>query len=426
MESRIDVNKEVVDSDNQVETLFASSGSIGVVDLGASQTVIGSNQVNDLLANLPSSVRSQIRRITCNLIFRFGNQQTLTSKHALLLPLGSTHFRIAVVPGNTPFLLSSSFLKGIQAVIDTGNGSMWNKTLGKYLPIEINQKNLYLLDINHLWTKKDPESQIQEAGIASSACPIVDVAKSESQAARDQSNQTPKFVRTEDQSSPTCHETQHHPTSGPRHPNESAASESDSHREDQHVGGSEAQGIPQVWQGSKRGGRAGENQSNDTGRAGERSDRVWHSKAVDAIPESFRGSSMDGLVCGHIRDLRQDHPQEIREVRREEAGERAIGREESEGVPTTNPRAPTEEVNSSIQWRRRDMGYDLASGVGGRSPGSPTSPTRRDELHQDRECSTAWPIGQHGDGDSGACPAHQGHESEGGRLDGRENLPKDD
>ncbi len=426
VESRVDVNKEVINSDNQVETLFASSGSIGVVDLGASQTVIGSNQVNELLANLPSSVRSQIRRITCNLIFRFGNQQTLTSKHALLLPLGSTHFRIAVVPGNTPFLLSSSFLKGIQAVIDTGDGSMWSRTLGKYLPIEINQKNLYLLDINHLWTKKDPESQVQVAGIASSACPSVDVAKSEREAARGKSDQTPMFVSTEDQPSTTYHETQHNPTDGPRHPNESAANQSDPLCEDQHVGGSEAQGISQVWQGSQRGGRAGESQSDDIGRAGEGGDRIRHSKTVSAIPESFRGSSLDGLVRGHIRDLRKDHPQEIREVRREEAGERAVGREESEGLSANNPRDTTEEINSSVQCRRRDVGHDRTGGAGGRSPRSITPSTRGDELHQDRECSTTWTVGQHGDGDSGACPAHQGNESEGGRLDGRDNLPKED
>jgi hypothetical protein len=53
------------------------------------------------------------------LVFRFGNHQTLTSKHALVLPLQKGWFRIAVVPGPTPFLLSSAFLKQIQAVIDT-------------------------------------------------------------------------------------------------------------------------------------------------------------------------------------------------------------------------------------------------------------------------------------------------------------------
>lgn len=35
------------------ESYFASSGMVGVVDLGASQTVIGSQQVPELLQRLP-------------------------------------------------------------------------------------------------------------------------------------------------------------------------------------------------------------------------------------------------------------------------------------------------------------------------------------------------------------------------------------
>ena len=41
---------------------FVSSGTIGVVDLGASQTVMGDQQLKELLQNLPASVRSRVRR----------------------------------------------------------------------------------------------------------------------------------------------------------------------------------------------------------------------------------------------------------------------------------------------------------------------------------------------------------------------------
>ena len=110
---------------------FATAGTVGIVDLGASQTVIGDAQVKELIQNLPERVQSQIQRTTCNLTFRFGNQQTLTSRHALLLPLGHAKFRIAIVPGKAPFLLSSSFLKEIKAVIDTDTGVLWSKTLNR-------------------------------------------------------------------------------------------------------------------------------------------------------------------------------------------------------------------------------------------------------------------------------------------------------
>ena len=133
-------------------SLFASSGTSGVVDLGASQTVIGSEQMKELLEQLPSSVRQQIRKASCNLTFRFGNHQTLPCRHAVLFPLQGSWFRVAIVEGKTPFLLSSNFLRHtLKAVIDTDECTLWSKTLGKFLTINPTQKNLFLLDINQLW-----------------------------------------------------------------------------------------------------------------------------------------------------------------------------------------------------------------------------------------------------------------------------------
>ena len=139
------------DSIEELPSLFASVGTTGVVDLGASQTVIGSEQVSELLNNLPSEIQRQARKTKCNLIFKFGNHQTLPSKVALLLPLQGTWIRIAIVEGRTPFLLSSSFLKRVQAVIDTEKGTLWSKRLNRNLHMTQTNKNLFLLDINQLW-----------------------------------------------------------------------------------------------------------------------------------------------------------------------------------------------------------------------------------------------------------------------------------
>lgn len=130
---------------------FASSGTSGVVDLGASQTVIGSKQVVELLEGLPSNIRQRVRRDACQLVFRFGNHQTLTSKQALMIPLHDQWFRIAIVPGLTPFLLSSTFLIQIRAVMDTEAGTLWSKLLNKQLILERTSKNLFLMDVNQLW-----------------------------------------------------------------------------------------------------------------------------------------------------------------------------------------------------------------------------------------------------------------------------------
>ena len=131
------------------------------MDLGASQTVIGSQQIAELLQGLPDHIRARTKRTNCNLVFRFGNHKTLTSRHAVMLPLKDSWFRIAVVPGQTPFLLSSSFLKQIQAVIDTCAGTLYSKALGRFLPLEESTKNLYLMDINQLWSDSQSDGEAQ-------------------------------------------------------------------------------------------------------------------------------------------------------------------------------------------------------------------------------------------------------------------------
>ena len=140
------------------EAYFATTGAIGIVDLGASQTVVGEHQVKDLIDSLPELIRKQVQRTSCHLTFRFGTQQTPTSRHALLLPLGNVKFRIARVPGKTPFLLSSSFLKDIKAIIDTEQGTLWSRTLNKELRIHQSNKNLFLMDICQLWNNPEVES----------------------------------------------------------------------------------------------------------------------------------------------------------------------------------------------------------------------------------------------------------------------------
>ena len=149
---------------------FATAGTVGIVDLGASQTVIGDAQVKELIQNLPEKIQNQIQRTTCNLTFRFGNQQTLTSRHALLLPLGHAKFRIAIVPGRNPFLLSSSFLKGIKAVIDTDTGVLWSKSLNKELMVSQSNKNLFLMDISQLWQEPNDEQAVQKSNATGFTC----------------------------------------------------------------------------------------------------------------------------------------------------------------------------------------------------------------------------------------------------------------
>ena len=83
---------------------FASHGSHGIVDLGATKTVIGSELVSDLINNLNPQVKSKISRCVCNLTFRFGNQGLLHSEYALVVPIQGCRLKIAVVPGALSFI----------------------------------------------------------------------------------------------------------------------------------------------------------------------------------------------------------------------------------------------------------------------------------------------------------------------------------
>jgi hypothetical protein len=129
---------------------FASHGSLGIVDLGATKTVIGSKLVPELLNGLDQNIRSQIKRCPCVVTFRFGNHGVLQSQQAIVVPLPGLLLKIAVVPGSTPFLLSNTLLRALVATIDTSQHMLHATKLGKSFPLNLTSKGLFLLDLNHL------------------------------------------------------------------------------------------------------------------------------------------------------------------------------------------------------------------------------------------------------------------------------------
>lgn len=144
------MSSQATDAANSAEVHFASHGSYGVVDLGASKTVIGSSQVGDLMQSLPEEIRKGLSRTSCKMQFRFGNQGVLTSEHALVIPMGNFCVKIAVVPGNTPFLISNSFLRGIQATIDTSQHTLSSPHMVSKVPLQLSPRGLFLVDMNDI------------------------------------------------------------------------------------------------------------------------------------------------------------------------------------------------------------------------------------------------------------------------------------
>ena len=328
------------------ETLFASTGTIGVVDIGASQTVMGDKQVPELMSQLPKSIRSQVRQVKCNLVFRFGNHQTLVSKRALLMPLGKVSFRIAIVPGATPFLLSNSFLKGIKAVIDTDRETLWSKLLQRNLVINRTAKNSFLMDINQLWEEESAEGQQDDAAEYKPQCfvsdtlpkqgstPIVqhDMEKFHSEEpqkiAKDSDEKFNHNPKSDDQfafqvsRAPVSDQCDHQATCGSR------ALSTGTHVQRPGEANVDRRAPHTVSQGerdSDNGREDQRDQRNEPLRAREDEDRVWNGQERDAVCTGIPRPRMDRLVCEDLRMERQAVPCEVHHVCRKEAGPGSAG-----------------------------------------------------------------------------------------------------
>eukprot|EP00435_Cladocopium_sp_Y103_P018074 s4573_g4.t1 len=144
--------------DAESEVCFASHGCLGIVDLGATKTVIGSNLVKELLEGLHPSLRSQVFRCPCEITFRFGNHGVLHSKVALVVPIHRLQLKVAIVPGSTPFLLSSTLLRALSATIDTEKHLLFSRKLNQEFPLQLTSKGLFLLDLN-LLAQQQPGSR---------------------------------------------------------------------------------------------------------------------------------------------------------------------------------------------------------------------------------------------------------------------------
>ena len=130
--------------------LVTTSGAEGVLDTGASRTVVGENRVQSLLSGIPSECRQKVRKAKSDVTFRFGNSGVLTAKHALLLPAqGGKWIRVEVVPGDTPLLISNRLLRDLDAVIYVRRGVL--KLQGACdIPLRTDEKGLSIVDMSSL------------------------------------------------------------------------------------------------------------------------------------------------------------------------------------------------------------------------------------------------------------------------------------
>ena len=104
---------------NEESAQFVSQGAEGIVDLGASLSVIGEGQFQESCQHLPPSFQNSMKMAPCDISFRFGNDSTVRGTKAVYIPLGQWWMKLIVVPSNTPFLIANSLFRNLGAIIDT-------------------------------------------------------------------------------------------------------------------------------------------------------------------------------------------------------------------------------------------------------------------------------------------------------------------
>ena len=131
---------------------FATHGTCGILDTGATKSVIGSKLLPALFESLPKGIRQQLFRTKCDITFRFGNQGTLDSQQALVIPLNSLGLglKIAIVEGETPLLLSNTLIRTLKASIDTERQVLSSPLLSSDVKLKLSPKGLYMLDVKDL------------------------------------------------------------------------------------------------------------------------------------------------------------------------------------------------------------------------------------------------------------------------------------
>jgi len=74
----------------------------------------------------------------------------LDSQHALVIPLGRVKLKVAVVPGQTPFLISNTLIRALKAQIDADQQVLKSPMLKQSVDLHLTPKGLFLIDINQL------------------------------------------------------------------------------------------------------------------------------------------------------------------------------------------------------------------------------------------------------------------------------------
>ena len=76
-----------------------------------------------------------------------------------MIPLGRIKLKVAVVPGQTPFLISNTLVRALKATIDTDRQVLNSPFLKQSVNLHLTSKGLFLIDVNQLALQADGSYQ---------------------------------------------------------------------------------------------------------------------------------------------------------------------------------------------------------------------------------------------------------------------------
>ena len=385
------------DEDFPESSFFVSHGSTGIVDLGASMSVIGQRQFSELCQSLPAEIRGLLKEAPCNVSFRFGNNSMVTGKKAVFFPIGPFWMKVIVVPSNTPFLIANSVFRSLGAVIDTESSQIFFKKLGRSIPIVLNERKLYRLDMMDLLTA--PISGTK--GFCQTQATMSEDTKATAfqtveNASPNQENNTnadarPRTVRFADETAEPFFKAEQSRLKDQNTQFQIAQHEPvgfESHVDRRTVRSAGRSPSPSsTGQSSQLGGRRASD-GNELGRTPRVSDRVWKSPHEQALQGDGEGRSLPDMVRRDLPPQPEDLPHEVPPLHRA-----ALGRCGKSEEPNST------QVSSQSQGQAKGLQSCRTS-----CPGSPRVASRpmAPQLRRgDRECVV---------GASGPCRRDQPHE----------------
>ena len=111
----------------------------GVVDTACGRMLIGAETLKHLIPKIEERYDCKVRFSKEANSFRFGNDGKVRTEVLVHLPAqianNDVELRVAVIPGGAPLLISKSFLKKVQAVIDLDRDEITCRRFGCVLPL---------------------------------------------------------------------------------------------------------------------------------------------------------------------------------------------------------------------------------------------------------------------------------------------------